>query len=151
LDTALDLKELQLWGQIAPPKFIQAVHKRSDGWEVQPGQNPTQLALRHNGKLMAQTPALGSIRSFTLPPQGEVRWITVAAGAGLALLDKGGRQLYRFTTPGLAHAVAPSPDGRYLATATSPQLLCVYCPENPTPLLTVFLTGAGWIAWAERG
>jgi WD40 repeat protein len=48
-------------------------------------------------------------------------------------------------------AVAPSPDGRYLLSASNDQTLRVWNPEQDEPLLSLFFAGNDWIAWTAEG
>ena len=48
-------------------------------------------------------------------------------------------------------AVAPSPDGRYLLTASADQTIRIWDPERNQPLLSLFFAGEDWIAWTPEG
>ena len=48
-------------------------------------------------------------------------------------------------------AVAPSPDGRYLLTASADQTIRIWDPERGLPLLYLFFAGEDWIAWTPEG
>jgi WD40 repeat protein len=52
---------------------------------------------------------------------------------------------------GLTTAVSPSPDGRYFATASTDQVIRVWQPGAPDPLLSIFAVGREWIAWTPQG
>jgi len=48
-------------------------------------------------------------------------------------------------------AVAPSPDGRYLLTASADQTIRIWDPERGQSLLYLFFAGDDWIAWTPEG
>ena len=48
-------------------------------------------------------------------------------------------------------AVAPSPDGRYLLSASSDQTLRIWTPDRDEPLLSLFFVDNDWIAWTPAG
>ena len=65
-----------------------------------------------------------------------------------------GKQLY---APRLVHsyiqsvAVSPRPACRYVLVGSADQTLTVYNPTTGKVLLTVFPSGADWIAWTPEG
>jgi WD40 repeat protein len=77
----------------------------------------------------------------------------VGTGFGLYLFDtRSGKILRRFqghTSEVLA--VAPSPDNRYLLSASADQTLRIWDPERPESLLALFFAGDDWIAWTPDG
>ncbi len=52
---------------------------------------------------------------------------------------------------GLVGAVAPSPDGRFLLSASFDQTLRIWGPYRDEPLLSLFVAGDDWIAWTPEG
>jgi WD40 repeat protein len=48
-------------------------------------------------------------------------------------------------------AVAPSPDNRYLLSASGDATLRIWAPEQDEPLLQFFFAGDDWIAWTPEG
>ena len=48
-------------------------------------------------------------------------------------------------------AVAPSPDNRYLLSASGDQTLSVWTSERTKPLLSLFFTDGEWVAWTPEG
>ncbi len=52
---------------------------------------------------------------------------------------------------GAVCAVAPSPDGRYLLSASGDQTARIWVPHRVGPLLSLFVAGDDWIAWTPKG
>lgn len=78
----------------------------------------------------------------------------VVASRGMHLYDaRTGRQLRSYTghLAGSVHAIAPSPDGRLLATSASDQTLRIWAVDRESPLLSLYVAGDEWIAWTEEG
>ncbi len=48
-------------------------------------------------------------------------------------------------------AVAPSPDGRFLLSASDDQTVRIWVPDRDEPLLSLFFAGDDWIAWTPEG
>jgi WD40 repeat protein len=154
-DAALDLKELRLRPGVDPKSVLHAVTRRPDGWEatrVSTGKG-WSVVLRRKGKEVARTQSEVAVRSFTLPAQGDVRWVAwTAAHYSLFLSDAAtGKLLHRFRPAVRWVSVASSPDGKYLLALSLQHVLFVYRPDNPDPLLMVFVSGRDWVAWTKEG
>jgi WD40 repeat protein len=63
------------------------------------------------------------------------------------------RLLYALSGPnGPVLSVSPSPDnGRYLLAASDDQVIRVWDPKHPQPLLSLFVAGRDWVAWTPEG
>ncbi len=132
LDTVLDLKALKLSNVAAADRFTLPVTKR-DGWSLEVSEG--FLRILQGGKLVAHTPVqTAATRSFTLPPQGEVRWVAWATGGQFTLHDPlTGKELRRFKgAGGIIQAIAASPDGKYLLAGDDSQVLRIYAPRSNT-------------------
>jgi WD40 repeat protein len=123
-------------------------------------RNGLRLALRRGGTGVAV--AGGGPAAVLRPPlrHEPVRCATLFDGKAavgtdftLYLFDLARRrQLHTFT----AHTapvlvVAPSPDGRYLLSASADQTLRVWKPDRDEPLLSLFVAGDEWVAWTPEG
>ena len=79
----------------------------------------------------------------------------VAVGSiwGLYLFDgRTGAQIRKFQgTVSLVPAAAPSPDGRYLLSASTDQTIRIWDPDRDDPLVSLFFAGDDWIAWTPEG
>jgi hypothetical protein len=80
---------------------------------------------------------------------------TAAVGTefGLVLFDTHtGRQTRGLRGhTGCVWAVAPSPDDRYLLSASTDQTLRIWSPTRDEPLLSLFFAGDEWVAWTPEG
>jgi WD40 repeat protein len=90
------------------------------------------------------------VRCSTLLPGDRT---AVGTEFGLYLFDtRSGQQLRAFQGhTGIVWAVAPSPDGRYLLSASNDMTLRVWDPDRDEPLLSLFFAGDDWVAWTPEG
>jgi WD40 repeat protein len=90
------------------------------------------------------------VRCFTLLPGDRA---AVGSDFKLYLFDiRTGRLIRTFqghTAP--VYAVAPSPDGRYMLSASADMTLRIWVPDRDLPLLSLFFAGPEWIAWTPEG
>jgi WD40 repeat protein len=72
---------------------------------------------------------------------------------GLFVVDAlAGKILHPFRGhTGTVWAIAPSPDGRYLLSASDDQTLRIWDPDKYEPLLSLFFAGDEWVAWTPEG
>jgi WD40 repeat protein len=90
------------------------------------------------------------VRCFTLLADDRA---AVGTGFGLCLFDTRSGKLLRHFQGHTSEvwAVAPSPDNRYLLSASSDQTLRIWDPNRAEPLLWLFVAGDDWIAWTPEG
>jgi WD40 repeat protein len=100
--------------------------------------------------LTLQVPA---VRCFTLLAGDRVALGRFGRlGTGLFLYDaRTGKELRAFKGANKVYAVAPSPDNRYLLSTGNDQCLRVWDPNRDEPLLSLFVSGADWVAWTPEG
>ena len=90
------------------------------------------------------------IRSFSFVTDDRV---AVGADNGAYLFDaRTGTMIREFRGhTSVVCAVAPSPDGRYLLSASYDQIVRIWDPDRDEPLLSLFVAGDDWIAWTPEG
>ena len=113
----------------------------------------TTVAVRQGDQTvatLAMSYTYETIRCFTLLPGNRA---AVGTTYGLYLFDtRTGKQLRSFLGhTGAVWAVAPSPDGRFLLSASGDQTLRVWDPDRDEPLVSLFFAGDDWVAWTPEG
>src|SRR5262249_713460 len=113
----------------------------------------TTLAVKRGAETVTelkQSDPYDRVRCFTL-------WGADRAAVGsnfrLSLFDTAtGKQVREFRGhTGFVLSVAPSPDNRFLLSASGDQTLRVWAPDRDEPLLSLFVAGEDWIAWTPEG
>lgn len=168
LSRTFDFSELGLGPVTAPDSFEGTVHKVPPA-SIGHQRNSNYVLTVHylkGGKTFAfiHVP-FNNNDSYTLLP-GRKNKVLVASGASLVLFDvqsairskkqpifKPGSEESRLFVPhaGTIWAIAPSPDGRSVASVSADQTLRITKVEDGKPLLTLFVLGNEWIAWAPEG
>jgi uncharacterized caspase-like protein len=113
---------------------------------------PTHLEVKQQGAVVAKIapPHLSERFSFSFVTGDRV---AVGGDFGLYLFDaRTGAKIREFQgQTGEVWAVAPSPDGRFLLSASSDQTVRIWAPDRDKPLLSLFVAGGDWIAWTPEG
>jgi WD40 repeat protein len=146
--------------------FTGALHELKEGrkaknvWKVERlGEKGKlyHLKISHGGKEAAKGPKnLVRLDRFTLSP-GSKPWLAWTRNRNLYISDpatgKVRQTLRPFKTRFLA--LAPSPDGRFLAAASSRELIYIYritgSERYLNPLLTIYTRDQDWIVWTPQG
>jgi WD40 repeat protein/uncharacterized caspase-like protein len=115
---------------------------------------PGIVAVKQGDNIVAKLVQDTPVRCFTFLGGDRAAVGSGGSGAGkLHLFDtRDGTMVRSFESQeGVVWAVAPSPDGRYLLTASGDQTLRIWVPDRDRPLLTIFFGGDDWIAWTPEG
>ena len=113
---------------------------------------PTSLEVKQQDAVVAKiAPPYPNeaIRSFSFVTGDRV---AVGGDYGVYLFARTGTKIREFRGhTGEVWAVAPSPDGRYLLSASDDQTVRIWTPDRDEPLLSLFVAGDDWIAWTPEG
>lgn len=78
--------------------------------------------------------------------------IIIGGAYRLYLIDLKGKVLRVYKGhSGIHWAVAPHPSGKYFATGSTDQTICIWSPDQESPLMQLFFAGQNWIAWTPEG
>ncbi len=111
---------------------------------------PRVLKVKEGAKEIATVRLPGPIECFTLLPGGK---LAVATGFFIHLFEaRTGTHVQRFLPHrGRVTALAPSPDGKYLLSASVDQTVRVNVMGQHAPLVTLFVANNEWVAWTPQG
>ncbi len=151
LERSFSLTELE-FGDAPDARFTRARQTRDGPVTLRWGNRPGTIAVR-DGEATIATIRVGLdnwVKSFTLLPGDR---LACGCTTNLMIYDLKTGQPRRSLQghSGDALALAVSPDGRYLLSASSDQTLRVWDPERENPLLSLFVAGREWIAWTPEG
>jgi len=113
----------------------------------------TSLEVQHQDAVVAKIAPphrYETILSFSFVTGDDV---AVGGSYGLYLFDpRTGAKIREFRGhTGAVWAVAPSPDGRYLLSASGDQTVRIWAPDRDEPLLSLLVADDDWIAWTPEG
>ncbi|MFT5469942.1 MAG: WD40 repeat protein [Verrucomicrobiales bacterium] len=122
------------------PKQGQAELKYIDKFHLQTG----------SGEIAHNPTRYDQIRSFSFTPDSEV---VVGSSFSLKLHEATGEEIREFIGhEGVVWAVSPSPDGRYLASASNDQTVRLWNLKTGQLLSTLFVSRDGeWVCWTPSG
>ncbi|MEM7603399.1 MAG: methyltransferase domain-containing protein, partial [Verrucomicrobiota bacterium] len=132
-----------------PPEFRRTVVQR-DGAELQKGGSST-LLIGDSRKI--DDPAGGAlIRSFTYTKSGQIV-VGCSRNKRLQLFSDSGEPLREFIGhEGEVWAVSPSPDDRYLASASGDQTVRLWNLQTGELLASLFVSrDSEWVVWTPSG
>ena len=114
---------------------------------------PTSLEVKQQDAVVAKiapSDPSDTIHSFSFVTGDRV---AVGAEFGVYLFDaRTGAKIREFRGhTSVVWAVAPSPDGRYLLSASGDQTVRIWALDRDKPLLSLFVAGDDWIAWTPEG
>ncbi len=127
--------------------------KSSDGSTSLVATSRTNLDVRRGNETVTTIKlanAANAVRCFTLVPDNHA---AVGTDMGMYLYDtQSGQIVRRFQGhTGIITAISPSPDDRWLLSASLDQTLRIWDPNRDEPLLSLFFAGDDWIAWTPEG
>jgi hypothetical protein len=137
-------------GEARTEAFLQA-REKAGPLSLQFGKSLNRIVVTKEREPVAEVILKQRAQCFTLFPKEPI----VAAGTmyGLFSFDAlTGKQLRSFQGhTGDLHAVAPSPDGRFLLSGSSDHTLRIWALDQEEPLVSFFFARDDWIAWTPQG
>jgi hypothetical protein len=150
LERSLRISTLAMDGEKDLTAFGKAVPHYPGGWMLR--QTDRGKVSVRNGRLEVAALELedDEVLCYSMVDQHHA---AIGGSFGLYLFDIRSGECVR-TYQGHHEAVwsvAPSPDRRYLASASSDQTVRVWRLDRDLPLLSIFRAGDDWIAWTPEG
>jgi WD40 repeat protein len=145
--TSFDLGKLQLGPPLTAAKSHGAVVQRGP-LSLKKVDHHTVQVLKDDKPLTRLFVDRHPLHAMTLLGKSRV---ALGAGAWLFVADATSpRFTQKCRHESEVFSVAPSPDGRYVATLSEDQKLRVFA-DRDAPLLTLYVHGRDWIAWTPEG
>src|SRR5579885_2560708 len=149
LERSFRLEELELGA--APRQEFRRARMRLGSFTLEKTGKTTVAVKRAEETVatLAMPDEYETVRCFTLLPDDRA---AVGTDYALRLFDSAsGKQIRQFQGhTGTVWAVAPSPDNRYLLSASNDQTLRIWDPSRDEPLLSLFVAGDDWVAWTPE-
>jgi len=150
LERTFHLLDLE-WGG-APGGGFRRAREATDSWMLERGKLNQYLIVKTGEGAIANELKVANepVSCFTLIGKDQV---AMGTSYGLYLYHaRGGTFLRQFAGhSGNLHAVAPSPDDRYLLSGSVDHTLRIWTVEQSEPLLSLFFARDEWIAWTPQG
>jgi WD40 repeat protein len=144
--------ELQLWPVPPPPYRL----RYSSTKDVKLIWDHAEVKVERPGRMVPALRAPGTdedwvhARAMTL--LGPDRAVFAKRHAiGVYDTQSGERIHYLLGPDGITRTIAPSPNDRYVGAGGDDQVLRIWDPKQPAPLLSVFSSGSNWVAWTPAG
>jgi WD40 repeat protein len=149
LERTFALDALELGGQPAGA-FVRA-RLRRDGQPITLKRVEEQALVQQGDKTLC-TIDLGDYEVPRCVSVVKGDRVAVGTSAGLYLHEvKTGKRVRQFSGAGHVWAVAPSPDDRFLLSASDDHVLRIYSTDQSDPLISLFVAGNDWICWGPEG
>ncbi len=149
LERSFDLTSLE-FGARPDDQFRRALTQR-ESLRLEGPVSPAVVQVIKNGQVLSNLQLQGDrVTCFTLLSDARA---AVGGIHGLHLFDvQTGRELRLFKGhTGDVWAVSPSPDGRYLVSASYDHTLRIWSLDRDEPLLSCFFAGDDWVVWTPEG
>ncbi len=163
LTAAFDLAELRFLGKPDPKDYRRAVHKQGGTTLLVEGDTRSKTVIRDGKTFHLQTddrnyPLVGTLLANDRVLLGYGPWLVLHDLNARAYFDKPnnrymiGKEVFTAVNDEVTD-IAPSPDNRYVLTASRDQILRIWRaePKRLALHLSLFIAGPDWIAWTPEG
>lgn len=148
LERSFDLTSLEFG---TPNNQFQRARVQRESLRLEGPVSAAAVQVSKNGQVLSNLQLQGDkVTCFTLLSDARA---AVGGIHALHLFDiPTGRELRTFKGhTGDVWAVSPSPDGRYLVSASYDHTVRIWSPDRDEPLLSCFFAGDDWVVWTPEG